>query len=160
MRNVLSLISMAMVGASIVSAPVACALESTPPVVKTKTVSPKAAAKAEKVGKSCKLKPSSLISFDQSGGIAGVHKTFEASLKSMSKKDAGQICDLIGKSGLLKSKDVKNTNPNAADVFIYQFKVINGKDKHQATYDDTTLPESYRPLLEFFTGKAVDAGRT
>jgi hypothetical protein len=133
---------------------------SSPILLKPEQIALKSTTNGETASKTTNLKPSALVSFDHSGGFAAVHKTFERAMRDMPTQEANKLADLIEKSGLLKIKDVNKTNPHAADVFIDQFKLINGKDKHQAVYDDTTLPESFKPLMEFLKTKAVDAGRT
>lgn len=158
-----AIVFLSAVGLGLMSSPAAISIDSAPITVKPKEISLKSAKNGDKKSKnhkSSKLKPTALVSFDQSGGFAGVHKTFETALKDLQPQDAEKLSELIISSGLMKAKNVKKTNPNAADVFFYQFKLINGKNEYQATYDDTTLPETFRPLLEFLKTKAVDAGRT
>ncbi len=148
------------------SLPASLALEPAPPI----GVKPKAVAAKPKNCKKCdepaatkagKLKASAVFSFDQSGGFAAMHRTFESAIKDLSKADADKLSDLIVSSGLMNTtRGIKDLNGGAADVFVYNFKVINGKKAYSATYDDTTLPKSYRPLLDFLKNKAVDAGRT
>lgn len=148
------------------SVPASLALESSPPIVakhKAIAAKPKNRKKCDETAamKSGKLKPSAVFSFDQSGGFAAIHRTFESALKDLSKQDAEKLSDLILSSGLMDTtKGIKDLNGAAADVFVYNFKVINGKKKYSATYDDTTLPKSFRPLLDFLKGKTVNAGRT
>lgn len=159
-------VSMSAVCVGALSMPAGLALEPSPPI----EVKPKALAAKPKNCKRCdepaasksgKLKASAVFSFDQSGGFAAMHRTFESAIKDLSKQDSDKLSDLIAASGLMNTtRGIKDLNGAAADVFVYNFKVINGRKAYSATYDDTTLPKSYRPLLDFLKNKAVDAGRT
>ncbi len=159
-------VSMSAVCVGALSIPAGLALEPSPPIgVKPKVLAakPKNCKKCDEPAatKAGKLKASAVFSFDQSGGFAAMHRTFESAIKDLSKQDADKLADLIASSGLMNTtRGIKNLNGAAADVFVYNFKIINGKKAYSATYDDTTLPKSYRPLLDFLKNKAVDAGRT
>lgn len=53
----------------------------------------------------------------------------------------------IEKCGILAGTATKKLNAKARDAFVYEFSV-EAEGRHQATFDDTTLPQSYRPLLD------------
>lgn len=99
------------------------------------------------------------FSFRQSGGFAGVNKLYEARLADMEKDQRTQLEDLIEESGLLKLTSESKTTPGAADMFFYEFVALDLKGTHKATYDDGTLPKSFRPILEFLRDKLTDTKR-
>lgn len=105
--------------------------------------------------KQMKAQPYS-IKFNQSGGFAGVNKGVELNTAKLSCEDACKLVEAIKNSGILKVTTLKQTNPQAADVFYYDITVEEKNRTHHVTFDDTTVPDSYRPLVEFLRTRATD----
>lgn len=89
------------------------------------------------------------VSFTQSGGFAGINKGVEIICQDLAPSAQQQLTKLVEDSGILQGADVKKLNQSARDVFVYGFKVNTDKGMHQAQFDDTTIPDQYRPLMEF-----------
>ncbi len=79
-------------------------------------------------------------------------------MADLAKEDREKLEKLIEGSGLLSMKNEKKTTPGAADMFFYEFSAVNGGE-HKATYDDGSLPQAFRPLVEHVRAKATDAPR-
>jgi len=107
-----------------------------------------------------KIKPSARFSFEETGGFAPMQKSFETRIHDLPKAERHKLLSLIEDSGLLSAKMDNNTNKNAADVHFFHFVLINGKTTHDTVFDSTTLPDSYKSLLEFVKPKLVDSNRT
>ncbi len=99
------------------------------------------------------------FTFHQSGGFMGVNKQYEVNLADLSEQDRKNLEELIAGSGLLKAAGGEQLTRGAADMFNYSFSAVEGNKTHSITFDDGTLPQSYRPLLAFTKDKAVDANR-
>jgi hypothetical protein len=97
-----------------------------------------------------------LVKFNQQGGIAATFKGVELNTAKLSCEDACALVEAIKKSGILKESTLKSTNPHAADVFYYDIIVEEKNRTHHVTFDDTTVPDSYRPLVEFLRTRATD----
>lgn len=93
------------------------------------------------------------FTYHQTGGFAGISRGYSIKLADLEKAEAEKLSSLIESSGLLKLKEERKTTPGAADMFFYEFSASNGGE-HKATFDDGSLPESFRPLLEFVREKA------
>lgn len=93
------------------------------------------------------------FAYHQSGGFAAINRGYSVKLAELDKSEAEKLASLIQSSGLLKMKDERKTTPGAADMFFYEFSASDGSE-HKATFDDGSLPSSFRPLLEFVREKA------
>lgn len=89
------------------------------------------------------------VALTQSGGFAGVNKGYEIIFADLDSAAQNKLQDLVSQSGILESKDVKKLNQSARDVFVYGIKVNTSSGLHQAQFDDTTIPDSYRPLVQY-----------
>ncbi len=96
------------------------------------------------------------FSFAQSGGIMGMDKRYEVRLAELESAERQKLEKLIESSGLLKFKSEQRLTRGAADMFVYQFTAKGDKKEYAATFDDGTLPDSFRPLASYLQGKAVD----
>jgi len=96
------------------------------------------------------------FSFHQSGGFMGMDRQYDVKLADLSAADRDKLEQLIKDSGLLKLKSDEKLTRGAADMFVYQFSVDEGNQTHAVTFDDGTLPESYRPLIDHVKDKMVD----
>lgn len=95
----------------------------------------------------------SSFSYHQSGGFAAINRVYSVKLAELSKEEAEKLASLIQSSGLLKVKNERKTTAGAADMFFYEFRA-SSDGEHRATFDDGSLPDSFRPLLDFVRDKA------
>lgn len=93
------------------------------------------------------------FTYHQSGGFAAINRGYSVKIADLGKDEADKLTSLIESSGLLKMKNERKTTPGAADMFFYEFSASNGGE-HKATFDDGSLPDSFRPLLDFVRDKA------
>ncbi len=98
------------------------------------------------------------FTYHQSGGFAAINKNYEVKLADLSKEEREKLEGLIAASGLLSIKKENKTTGGAADMFFYEFTAVNGGE-HHASYDDGTLPQAFRPLVDYVRGKATTAPR-
>lgn len=98
------------------------------------------------------------FSYKQTGGFAGISKVYETEFSALAQADREKLEAAIKSSGILKVKTVSKKTPRAADMFQYDFTVIDDST-HQATYDDGALPAGFRALVEFARERAVSAER-
>jgi hypothetical protein len=94
------------------------------------------------------------IEFTQTGGFMATHKRAFVVESSLSKDEAKTLRKSVSKSGLPKVTELKKLNPAAADVFYYDFVLKEKGRTHHATFDDTTLPQSYVALRDFMSARA------
>jgi hypothetical protein len=99
-----------------------------------------------------------LFTYKQTGGFMGVNRLYEQNLSQLPKAEMQKLDQLVRQSGLMNASE-KKTNPRACDVFIYDFSFTQAGKTYQAVFDDTTLPASYRPLVEYLKDKVKDQKR-
>lgn len=108
-------------------------------------------------GKKCekgkKMNKITSFTYHQSGGFAAINRGYSVKLADLSEDEGNKLAELISASGLLKMKNERKTTPGAADMFFYEFSASNGGE-HKATFDDGSLPQTFRPLLDFVRDKA------
>ncbi|MBC7998224.1 MAG: hypothetical protein IAF58_09790 [Leptolyngbya sp.] len=98
------------------------------------------------------------FSYKQSGGFAGISKVYETEFSALDQADREKLEGAIKLSGILKVKTVSKKTPRAADMFQYDFTVVDDST-HQATYDDGALPADFRYLFYFARAPAINAKR-
>lgn len=99
------------------------------------------------------------FTYSQSGGFAGINRSYSVNLADLEKDDREKLEKLIQGSGLLSMKNEKKTTPGAADMFFYEFTAVNGGE-HKATYDDGQLPDAFRPLVNYVRERAKNVPRS
>ena len=95
-----------------------------------------------------------VIRFRQSGGFAAVNRTARVRVGDLNGREQRRFEDAIRRSGIMRSNSVRDLNPRAADVFVYEIKISDRRGSHDVVFDDTTLPQSYRPLINLLAQKA------
>lgn len=92
------------------------------------------------------------IKFRQSGGYAGLRMGCEIDLGSLPPQEANRLTALVEHSGILQATSQRT--PNAADLFTYEFTIETKDRNQQVSFDDMSLPEPIRPLLDYLQGQA------
>jgi hypothetical protein len=87
------------------------------------------------------------LNFHQSGGFMGMNRNHAFVFADLSPARQEAMQEHIENCGILTGTATKKLNAKARDAFVYEFSV-EAEGRHQATFDDTTLPPSYRPLLD------------
>lgn len=94
------------------------------------------------------------FSYKQTGGFAGLSKIYNIEFSTLDATDRDKLEGAIKSSGLLKLKEVTKKTPRAADMFQYDFTVVDDST-HHASFDDGALPDDFRALLEFSRERAI-----
>ncbi len=92
------------------------------------------------------------IKFRQSGGYAGLRMGCEMDTDSLPPQEADRLTALVETSGIRQATSQRT--PNAADLFNYEFTIETREGTHQVSFDDMSLPERVRPLLDYLRGQA------
>jgi hypothetical protein len=99
------------------------------------------------------------IEFYQSGGITGLHLSCEVDTRALPKAEAAEIESLVRKCGVLNHKRISllgSLMPRfrlptgvACDILGYSITVHNNEVNYHVSFDDLTIPEGGRPLLNY-----------
>ena len=101
------------------------------------------------------------ITFEMSGGFGGLFTTaplsYETTTDDLPAQEADLLRRLVEESGLLTPghRPAARSGGSARDVFQYQVQVITGGRTYRYDFDDTTVPDRARPLLEHLTSAAM-----
>jgi hypothetical protein len=101
------------------------------------------------------------IRFQMSGGFGGLFATaplsYETNTDDLPRQEADLLRRLVEDSGLLASgqQPPARSESLARDVFQYQVQVVTGNRTYRHDFDDTTVPDQARPLLDHLTAAAM-----
>ena len=99
---------------------------------------------------------SKVFVYEKTGGFIGVDLKYEKNLSELSSDERQKLEKLIADSGLLNAKSDERITGGAADMYHYDFRYKDGSKEHHVSFDDGTIPSSYRPLVQFLKDKLVD----
>lgn len=99
------------------------------------------------------------FSFHQTGGFMGMDRSYNVKLSEMNSSERQELEHHIKESGIFDNRGGEWVTKGAADMFSYTFTVSDGNETREVTFDDGTLPESYRAIVEFARDKMVDNRR-
>ena len=102
---------------------------------------------------------SRVFTYLKTGGFIGVDLKYEKNLAELGSDERQKLESLIAESGLLNAKSDEHITGGAADMYHYEFRYKDGSKDHHVRFDDGTIPESYRPLVQYLKDKTVDQRR-
>ena len=104
------------------------------------------------------------IKFSQSGGVAGLNLSSEIDTEALPEAEAAEIENLVKVGGVLKSKRIEIgsllkfkitlSRILACDIIGYSISVESSEITYHASFDDVTIPEGGRPLLDYLKHRA------
>ena len=108
---------------------------------------------------SCDIQEPFYIWFERSGGFAGISTSVEIDSKTLSAEEAGELEQLIEQSGFFDfiKKDTIPTQElgQGPDQFQYEITIeYKGGEKKTVELNESTIPDSLRPLVNYLTQKA------
>jgi hypothetical protein len=99
------------------------------------------------------------IEFRQSGGFDGLVRRCDIDTETLPAIEAAEIEDLVKNTGVLKSKSILSRivafKPvGGCDTLHYRISVKSSEVTYRISFDDFTIPEEGRPLLEYLKKRA------
>lgn len=94
------------------------------------------------------------IQFERSGGFAGMRLTATIDSDTLSSDDAATLRGLIHAASFFDLPAKSPKSPSGADRFQYKVMVESADRRHAIEIDESTVPPSLRPLLNWLTEKA------
>jgi hypothetical protein len=94
------------------------------------------------------------IQFERTGGFAGMRLTATIDSDTISPDDAGTLRDLIHAASFFDLPIKSQKAPSGADRFQYKLMVEIDNRRHAIEIDESAVPPSLRPLLNWLTEKA------
>lgn len=93
------------------------------------------------------------VTFRQSGGYAGLIVGCELDTDSLPADEAATLQSLVEESGILQAKG--GYAPQGRDLLQYEITIETSEGVHRVLLDDTTIPESAVPLIEYLQSRAA-----
>lgn len=88
-----------------------------------------------------------LITFERSGGFAGLITTTTVDTTTLPAAEANQIRNLV-KAANFFQLPATIASDNQPDRFQYQLTVQEGTQQHSVTVGESTMPSTLRPLID------------
>jgi len=98
------------------------------------------------------------ISFESSGGIAGIRSSITLETSSMSDDEGKQISDLVKNSNFfdLPSESIP-PKLGSADYKNYEITVKTDVKEHIIRTNDVLMPSQLKPLIDFLYQKLISS---
>ena len=92
------------------------------------------------------------VTFRQSGGVAGLNEGCELDTAGLSPKEAARLRSLIERSDLAST--LSRRTEQARDLCCYEMTVETDDGVHHLSFDEMSLPESLRSLVQYLRSHA------
>lgn len=99
------------------------------------------------------------ISFERTGGFAGMRVTATIDSESLSPQEEREMCDMVQAAGFFQLPTSMETPTPGADRFVYTLTVESDGQRRTVKVSEAAVPSSLRPLLEWLTVAARKARR-
>lgn len=100
------------------------------------------------------------ISFETSGGLAGIPNSIVLETSSMSDDEGKMISDLVKSSNFFDfpSESIP-PKPGSADYINYKITVKTDEKEHTIRTNDVSMPSQLKPLIDFLYQKSISSGK-
>jgi hypothetical protein len=98
------------------------------------------------------------IIFERTGGFMGRKVSLSLNLDELPADQSATLKRLVDESDFFNLDDSPLKN-NAPDQFLYMITVDNGKTQHTVHANDSSAPETLRPLLHDLLARARMKGK-
>lgn len=98
------------------------------------------------------------VEFESSGGYANINLVYRADTSTLPPEVSGRLLRLIESSGIfeLQQDEIAPIKIGPPDIFSYKLTLYEGGKKKSLSFNDTTVPDQLKPLLEFLQELAWD----
>jgi len=92
------------------------------------------------------------ITYHESGGYAGLFRGAKLDADQLPAAEARKLRQLVEKAGLAKVASARSEG--IPDLVLHNLEVETDAGKFKLSFDDITLPDSIRPLIEFLAKRS------
>lgn len=96
------------------------------------------------------------VQFARTGGVAGIRLTVTLDTETLPHAEADRLRRLVAAARLFDQPASRRLPGPGADRFQYQVTVEEGDRIKKVELDESSVPETFRPLLDYL----VDSART
>lgn len=94
------------------------------------------------------------IWFEKSGGFAGITTSVEIDSELLPSGELEELKQLIDQSGFFEWNKIDSIPVAMPDQFQYIITIEHEGEKRTAEFSDLTVPDNFRPLINYLTQKA------
>jgi hypothetical protein len=98
--------------------------------------------------------PAMRVSFERSGGFAGLMMTSTADTTELPDAEAQQLQELVSRADFFNLPSKMLSNSPQPDRFQYQITVRSDGKTHTVQASESQVPEKLRPLVEMMSDRA------
>lgn len=90
------------------------------------------------------------IEFETSGGYANIRLAYRGNTDTLPSEVASKLLKLIEISRVfeLRQSEITSSDAGHPDVFFYKLTLYEGGKKKSLSFNDVTVPDQLKPLLE------------
>ncbi|HII92890.1 MAG TPA: hypothetical protein HA262_12190 [Methanosarcina sp.] len=90
------------------------------------------------------------VDFEFSGGYANINLIYRGDTEKLPPEIASKLLRLIESSGVLdiQQSEITSNRTGPPDVFFYKLSLYEGGKKKSLSFNDATVPDQLKPLLE------------
>lgn len=90
------------------------------------------------------------IEFETSGGYANINLAYRVDTDKLPPEVASKLLGLIESSGVfeLQQSEIAPSSAGPPDAFLYKLTLYGGGKKKSLSFNDATVPDQLKPLLE------------
>jgi len=90
------------------------------------------------------------IEFEISGGYANINLAYRENTDKLPPEVVSKLLRLIESSGVfeLQQSEISPSSAGPPDAFLYKLTLYEGGQKKSLSFNDATVPDQLKPLLE------------
>ena len=97
------------------------------------------------------------IQFARTGGVAGIRLTATLDSESLPPEEADRLRRLIAAASFFEQPPSRHSRIGGADRFQYEVTVEEGDRIKKVELDESSVPETLQPLLDYLVDSARKA---
>ncbi len=94
------------------------------------------------------------IWFERSGGFAGISTSVEIASESLPPDEVEELRKLIDQSGFFEFIKNDSVQAELPDQYQYKITIEYEGEKQTVEFSESTVPDSFHPLVNYLTRKA------
>lgn len=99
------------------------------------------------------------IYFERSGGVTGITSKVEINSKTLPGEESQKLKELIESSGIFEFQKKDTLAKNIPDQFQYELTITYKGKRQSLILNESEVPDSLRPLINYLTRKARTQGK-
>lgn len=95
------------------------------------------------------------ISFERSGGFAGMTRTTNIDTANLAPNEANQVSQLVNQASFFELPQLITCATSQSDRFEYTLTVEDNGKQHAVTVNESAIPSNLKPLIDWLNNAPV-----